>query len=161
MDDAAVINASPLILLCRGRKTDLLKSFASRILVPEPVALEIRAKGSTDITARTIDATPWIEVIPTGRVPGFILEWGLGRGESSVLAHAVSHPGIVAIIDDLAARRCAATWGVPVRGTLGIVLAAKQRGLIPSARSVMEELIASGLYLSPSLLNAALRKVGE
>jgi hypothetical protein len=29
-------------------------------------------------------------------------------------------------------------WDIPVRGTLGIVLMAKKRGLIPSARAVMD-----------------------
>ena len=33
-------------------------------------------------------------------------------------------------------------------GTLGLVLAAKRRGLIPSARAVVEALIDSGMYLS-------------
>ncbi|MDM8522995.1 hypothetical protein QUF80_06435 [Desulfococcaceae bacterium HSG8] len=45
MDKATVINASPLIFLSRGSQTELLRHFASRILVPEPVAEEIQMKG--------------------------------------------------------------------------------------------------------------------
>ena len=74
-------------------------------------------------------------------------------------AHAV--PGTLAILDDLAARRCAATLTIPVRGTLGLVLAAKQRGRIPAARPVLESLRASGMYLSDPVLNKALALVGE
>ena len=66
-----------------------------------------------------------------------------------------------AIIDDLAGRPCAAFLGIPVRGTLGIVLAAKQRGHIAAARPVMEALIKSGLYLSRAVLDEALKRVGE
>ncbi len=32
-----------------------------------------------------------------------------------------ANPGTAIIVDDLAARRCAATLGVPVRGTLGLI----------------------------------------
>lgn len=66
-----------------------------------------------------------------------------------------------ALLDDILARRCAESLGIPVRGTLGIVLAAKRRGKISSARSVMEELLEAGLYLSANILDAALAKVGE
>lgn len=86
---------------------------------------------------------------------------GLGAGESSVLAFAYQHAGVEAIIDDLAARKCAAGLGIPVRGTLGIVLVAKKRGLIPSARAVMEDLIQAGLYLSRRDLDDALGRVDE
>jgi predicted nucleic acid-binding protein len=48
-----------------------------------------------------------------------------------------------------------------VRGTLGLVLVAKQRGRIPAARPVLESLRASGMYLSDSVLNKALALVGE
>jgi len=70
-------------------------------------------------------------------------------------------PGAEAIIDDLSARRCAHTFGIPVRGTLGLVLIAKQRGEIPAARPVLEDLRSAGMYLSERVLNRALRRGGE
>jgi len=88
------------------------------------------------------------------------MEWRLGIGESATLALALSH-GVEAIVDDLAGRKCAASIGVEVRGTLGIVLAAKQRGLIPAARPIIEDLTAAGLYLSRRVLDAALQRVEE
>jgi predicted nucleic acid-binding protein len=66
-----------------------------------------------------------------------------------------------ALIDDLAGRRCAALLGIRVGGTLRIVLTAKQRGAIPAARPVLEQLIESGLYRSHQVLNTALQRVGE
>ena len=161
MGKPAVINASPLIFLSRGEHVDLLRTFADGILVPEPVAREIQRKGPQDPTVIALRDVSWIEVSPAPTVPEMILEWGLGMGESSVLALAHQHPGVEAIIDDLVARKCAASLGIPVRGTLGIVLAAKKRGLVPSARSVMEDLIRAGLYLSRPVLDEALRRVGE
>ena len=67
-----------------------------------------------------------------------------------MLAWAYTYPNTEAIVDDLAARRCAAALGIPVRGTLGLVLTAKQRGVIPAARPILERLRGSGMYLRPS-----------
>jgi len=71
------------------------------------------------------------------------------------------NPGMEAIIDDLNGRRCAVLLKIPVRGTLGIILVAKKRGLIPKARPVIEDFIKAGLYLSRQILDDALRRVGE
>lgn len=161
MDKTAIVNASPLIFLSRGRQIGILRHFAYRTLVPEPVAEEIRRKGISDITSQTLENTPWIEVVSAPPVPGSILEWGLGPGESAVLALAYGHPEREAIIDDLAGRKCAAFHAIPVRGTLGLVLAAKRRGLIPRARPVLETLIREGLYLSSHVIDEAMRRVGE
>lgn len=161
MVDQAVSNASPLIFLSRGGHLPLLRSFAECILVPEAVASEIRAKGPDDCTAQALDSTVWLEVVASVPLPEDVLQWGLGAGESGVLALAVRTPGLEAIIDDLAGRRCARSIGVPVRGTLGVVLVAKQRGVIPEARPVLEDLIRGGMYLSRSVLDAALTRVGE
>jgi predicted nucleic acid-binding protein len=157
----AVINASPLIFFSRGQQMELLRHFAGRILVPEPVADEILMKGAADITAKALDSASWLEIVPVKPIPEKILEWGLGPGESSVLTYADEHPQMEAIIDDLAGRKCADYLNIPVRGTLGIVLVSKKRGFIPKARPVMESLIRSGLYLSRPVLDEALKRVGE
>lgn len=161
MDNTAIVNASPLIFMSRGRQIHLLHHFADRILVPQPVAEEIRRKGISDITFQTLENTSWIDIVPAPPVPESILEWGLGPGESAVLTLAYGYPEREAIIDDLAGRKCAAFHGIPVRGTLGLVLVAKRRGLIPKARPVMEILLREGLYLSSEVLNRALKRVGE
>lgn len=161
MAEPAVANASPIIFLAQGGHLDLLQLTADRILVPTPVALEIRRRGSEDVTARALDATSWLEIVDPPPVPSVIHTWDLGPGESAVLAWARAHPGCEAIIDDLAARRCAATLGVPVRGTLGLVLLAKNRGRIPLARPVLEALRQAGMYLSDRVVDDALALVGE
>jgi predicted nucleic acid-binding protein len=65
------------------------------------------------------------------------------------------------VVDDLAARRCAQALGIPVRGTLGLVLLGKRRGRLAAARPVLESLRRAGMYLSDSVMNRALRAVGE
>jgi hypothetical protein len=63
VDKSAAVNASPLIFFSRAQRIELLHNFAQHIYVPEPVAAEIKAKGSQDITARILNETP----LPKGR----------------------------------------------------------------------------------------------
>lgn len=161
MASTVVTNASPLILLSRGGHLELLHNFADLVLVPQGVADEIRLKGAEDITAKALDRMRWIEIVPQPPVPENILQWGLGSGESAVLAVAAANPAMEAVIDDLAGRKCAECLGIPVRGTLGIVLVAKRRGLIPLARPAIEDLMRCGLYLARPVLDEALKRVDE
>lgn len=78
-----------------------------------------------------------------------------------MIAWAWAHNGSDAILDDLAGRRCAAALNIPVRGTLGLVLTAKQRGHISSARQLLNQLRQGGMFLSDRVLNEALKRVGE
>lgn len=161
MIDKVIINASPLIFLSRSHHLLLLKSFADEVWVPEPVAEEILQRGQKDITAQAIKKISWLVPQPVEHIPISILEWRLGAGESAVLALGLAHSGTEVVIDDLAGRKCAASLGIPVRGTLGLVLTAKKRGIIPEARPVIEDMMNAGLYLSRQVLEQALKRVGE
>jgi predicted nucleic acid-binding protein/predicted HTH domain antitoxin len=156
-----VVNTSPLIHLAEAGLLHLLRDAAGMICVPEAVAREIRAYGADDPTARALTAHAWLDVIPVASIPESILTWNLGAGESAVLALALCSPNVGVVIDDLAGRRCAQAMGLRLRGTVGLVLPAKQPGGIPSARSVLEQLRDSGMYLSDATLNRALAQVGE
>jgi len=140
---------------------DLLQLVGPEVAVPSSVAAEIQRRGSADVTAQALANTSWLTVVETRPVPALIQAWDLGEGESAVLAWAYTHQGAEAIVDDLAARRCAATLGIPVRGTLGLVLTAKRRGRIPEARPVVERLRQAGMYLSTHVMQQALALVGE
>ena len=160
MVDSAVINASPLIFLARGGHIDLLSRFYGKVLVPQQVAEELLVRGSSDPTVRAVQEREWLHVSDVGTIPPVVEAWGLGPGESAVLALALA-TGDEAIIDDLAGRKCALSLGLPVRGTLGLVLLAKRRGIVDEARPVMEDLIRGGMYLSRRILDQALSRVGE
>lgn len=157
----AVINASPLIFLSRAGQLELLQVLSGSLVVPKPVTEEIARRGPQDPTARQLAETSWLHQVDSPPIPPNLLAWNLGLGESAVLAYALKHRGATAILDDLAARRCAETLQIPKRGTLGIVLLAKQRGHIPQARPLLESLRRSGMYLSNRVLNEVLALVGE
>lgn len=73
----------------------------------------------------------------------------------------MANPGCPAVLDDLAARRCASVLAIPVHGTLGLALLAKKRGIAPAARPLVERLRQSGMYLSDKVVDQALALVGE
>jgi predicted nucleic acid-binding protein len=157
----AVANASPLIFLSKAHRLALLRQLATQVLVPEPVAGEIESQGLGDVTARRVKETEWIVRVSTETVPALIQSWDLGPGESSVLAYSHARSDGVVVIDDAAARRCAEVLGIPVIGTLGVILLAKRRGTIPHARTVIGELKRHGMYLSESTIDRAVAVLGE
>lgn len=161
MADVCVVNASPLIFLSRGGHLPLLQIVAARVWIPHSVAEELLARGAGDVTACQLNAHPWLEVREKAAIPSAIMQWGLGPGESAVLAESLALPGAHAVIDDLAGRKCAASFGIPVIGTLGVVLRARRQGVIPAARPVVEDLLRGGMYLTRSLLDHALALVDE
>lgn len=161
MIDKCVANASPLILLGKINRLDLLTDLYAEVIIPQGVATEIRA-GSEDDPARSwldLSASTWIREVDT--IEPVIAGWDLGIGEHEVLTWAYRHPGYEALLDDRAGRNCALTLGIPIRGTLGVILAAKKRGLIEQVNPIFQELIHAGFRIAPQLLRTALELAGE
>ena len=157
MDEGFVLDSSPLIALGGVGRLDLVAALAREVVVPEQVAAEVSRVGDEASRALTDSAFTIAQVQPHP----LVVPWGLGSGETAVLSFAKSQRQFVAVVDDLAARRCASSIGVLCRGTLGLVLLAKTRQLIPSAADLLAELEQSGLYLSRDLVEYGLGLVGE
>lgn len=153
-----VTNASPLISLARAGALDLLLDPEADLLIPEPVASEVLAGPAADPARQALERG-WGRRIPVEVLRPAVLEWSLGRGESAVLTLAADRPGSVAILDDAAARRCARALGIPVMGTLGVVLRARRAGRIPSAGRVLRDLRGAGLHLDNEVIRHALATV--
>jgi predicted nucleic acid-binding protein len=156
-----VVDASPIIVLAKTGLLDLLRVVGDPISVPIQVVQEIQQAGPKDPVAQILAQTPWISIVHPGIVPGILLSFGLDPGEEAVLTWALANPGTEALIDDLAARKCAKALGIPVRGCLGLVIVAKQQGVLPLARPVLEMLRKVGLRLTDRIMNQALALVGE
>ena len=161
MSETWVLNASPVITMAKAGYLHLFDQLAARLLIPEPVAREILAAPPSDPARKALESG-WGERMAPGEVPLTVLEWGLGSGESGVLALSLEHPGCTAVLDDAAARRCARVLRVPMIGTLGAVLRAKRMGLIASASQAIVALRAAGLRLDDDTIRLSLqRAVGE
>lgn len=156
-----IVNASPLILLSKIDRLDLLGVGGVGVFTPRTVLEEVRAYPSPDPNLeRALRAGQIHEILPPA-IPQIIQAWDLGAGESSVLAVAHADREAEAVLDDGEARRCAQALGVTVRGSLGIVLLAKKVGEVPAARPLIDQLRIVGLYLKDEVANQALALVGE
>jgi predicted nucleic acid-binding protein len=160
----AAINASPLIILARAGYFDLLPQIFSPIMVPRAVADEILAGPVGDPVITALTGAGWLSVVDLNPGVSPIATSRLGRGETEVLEMAMRNAGTVAVLDDKAARRAATILRIPVIGTLGILVAAAQSGLVPDFATAAEAVIRAGLYADPATveaLKARLRKGRE
>ncbi len=148
-----VSNSSTLIALHQIGHLDLLEKLFSSLLVPPAVVRE---------TARTVPLPAWITERPlTQPVGPQILRASLGPGESEAISLALEVDVRWIILDDRPARRLAEALGLPVIGTLGILLASKRRGLLPAIRPCVDALMNLGFRVAPDLYERVIADAGE
>jgi predicted nucleic acid-binding protein len=160
VSDIWVVNASPIIALAKVGRLHLLHDLCKVLLVPEAVVAEILAGPPSD-PARLAIQRGWGTTVTANRIAPDLLEWGLGTGETAVLAVAMERKPAAVVLDDAAARTCAKALGIEVIGTLGAVLRAKKKAIISSAADVLKLLQVAGLRLDDSMIRSALEGVGE
>lgn len=160
MSDAWVVNASPIIVLAKAGLERLLTDLAREVVVPEAVAAEVLAGPEAD-SARKLLESGWGRRAGPDNIPTALVEWGLGAGETAVIAVGLEMESCTVVLDDALGRSCARAFDLPLIGTLGIILRAKRRGLIPSAADALTALQAHGLHLDNETIRVALESVGE
>ena len=74
---------------------------------------------------------------------------------------ALESPNSVAVLDDALARRMAEALEIRFTGTLGLLLDAKQAGLVPAVRPLLDQLQALRFRLSPQTRSTILELAGE
>jgi len=80
-----IVNASPLILLTKVGRIDLLNAEGVDVVVPMPVLQEVSSLDPSDPVVRAIDDAGWSVVMPPALVPASVSTWKLDPGEESVL----------------------------------------------------------------------------
>jgi len=99
---------------------------------------------------------------PRNRAAVAELQATLGPGEAEALVLAGEVHADAILIDESAGRAAALRRGLTPLGVLGILLRAKQRGLIDSLRPLMDRLQNElGFFVSPELRSAVLEQAGE
>ena len=158
-----VADAGPLIALANIHRLDVPERLFQRVLVPQRVLDECLTggrAGSADI-ARAAARKKW-QVVPD--VPHELppsLSAALGAGEAAAIALAQTRKSAMLLMDDWIGRRVARSLGLPVIGVLGLLAAAKQRRFVLRLRPLLDQLEATGYHLSPKLIEAFLREIGE
>lgn len=156
-----VINASPTIALAKISQIGLLSELCSEIAIPLGVVQEIDRGPENDPAKIWIRDRGYRWIRELSEIDPAIADWNLGLGESEVMSWAYHNPGFEAILDDQAAKNAARALGIPVRGTVGVILLAKQEGRISQAKPLLEQLVEIGLRVSPAVLEGALKLVNE
>ena len=90
-----------------------------------------------------------------------IRRWVVNASPAILLAKIGQTSLLEELTVELVMRNCAAVLGIPVRGTLGVVVLAKKEGRIPRATSLFEALLNAGLRIDEEILDKALRLAGE
>jgi predicted nucleic acid-binding protein len=155
-----ITDASPLIVLAKVGQAELLLKIPDKLLVPDAVAREV-LDGPPGDPARLLLEGGYAERRASIEIPQRLVTWGLGRGETGVLALAVAESSARAVLDDAAARKCAAALGVPVIGTLDVVARAKRMGRIESAAKVFRALLDQGFRIDRAILERTVEDLGE
>jgi predicted nucleic acid-binding protein len=149
-----IVNTSPLIALERIGKLDLLRQLFGQVVRPQSVMNEILAGQDRYELSDRLSACEWIVTEPDPLEMAFRKE--LGAGETAVLALAVKTQSDLVVLDDLQARLVAASLGLALTGTLGVLVAAHRAGLLADITSAFAQLEHVGFRVSSRLI-ASLR----
>src|SRR3712207_6178213 len=137
-----VSNSSPLILFARIDRLDLLHEVFGEILVPEAVWHEVVAQGAGRSGEAAITGAPWISRRPASGNAD--LPHALGAGEAEAIGLALTL-GLPVLLDDRHGRRVARAHGLLVYGSGGVLILARDAGLLSIVRPTLDELRAAGL----------------
>ena len=145
-----ITNTSPLIALERIGQLSLLPKLYGKVVRPRAVLIEIdEGKGQYGISNDLCNAD-WLETVTDP--PEMNLRRELGAGETAVIALAVRENADLVILDDLAARNVAIELGLAVSGTLGILLAAHERGFLKDVALTVDALTMVGFRVSQKII---------
>lgn len=154
-----VSDSTVLIALSSLGVLEILKRLYERIIIPEAVYKElVRGEGKPGSEIGSID---WIDVRTLAPQFKKYLEFDLDEGEAETIALSEEIGADLVLVDDYWARKIAEYKGLKYTGTLGVLLKAKKKGLIKEIKSILNELINRGFWISTELCNAVLKEAGE
>ena len=150
-----VSDTSPLTALLTVGEEGLLPQLFIEVIIPQAVQNEL---------LRNHDRLPdWLRVANVQN-PAQVGKFSqlVDAGEAEAIELALELHADRLLIDERKGRKLALQEGVAVIGLLGVVLLAKRKALISSARELIERLDReAGMYLAEDIRDAAFKTVGE
>ena len=145
-----IVDASPLISLALIGRLNLLFELFDEIIVPSSVYHEVVSQGMGRVASSEIREAEWIRVqtpAASSNIGPVLL--GLDQGEMDVLLLALEVKPDWVVIDERLGRRAAQTLRLPVKGTIGILLAAYRARLLSrsEALSSVNQLVGAGIRI--------------
>ena len=122
-----------------------------KIMIPDAVYREVTEKR--DVASQRIEAAKeWIEIRKVDpNLDRRMYRAKLHDGEVEVMLLAQEVGADAVIIDDSAARKTAEYLSLPLTGTLGVMIKAKQQGLLEAVMPVVQQMEQNGVYCSREL----------
>jgi predicted nucleic acid-binding protein len=161
-EEVVISDTSPLLYLHQIDQLDLLPKLYGRVVVPPAVRKELRTGAERGFSTPDVDQIDWLEVRMLTDMTLLPMAIDLGPGEAEAIALALASPKHLLILDDGLGRRIAHLRALTYTGTLGVLVRAKQKGLLAAVRPVIEALQArTSMRLSPNLIEWVLRAAGE
>ena len=160
LNKLVIADAGPLIAFARLHQINLLPQIFGRVLVTDIVFAECAARSDFPESVFIQEAVTrnQLELCAAPDFSAFAQK--IDAGEASAIAVAIEF-GCGVLMDDRAGRRMAANAGVPVIGTVGVLILAKRKGLVPLVMPLLNSLAASGYFLGEEIIAAALTATGE
>ena len=155
-----ISNTSPLIGLSGLNCLHLLRDLYTEVWIPREVENEFLAIDET-VYQEVLNSAPWIKVVDLTNPQSATIYQGIDDGEAEVFALAVEHDARLILLDEKRGRQKAKEIGLAVKGVVGVLLEAKEKGLIDAIKPLLMQLRDNGIRLSDWLINNALQDAGE
>jgi uncharacterized protein len=155
-----ISNTTPLISLLKIGKLHLLHDIYGEIIVPKGVFDELE-DGKSKLFYQDISKIDWIKILSISNQDFFTYFFDLDKGEAKVLILAHEMNADLVLIDEIMARRYAKRLHLKLSGTIGILLKAKEKNIIPSVKDLIEELVLKGTWFDKSFISKALELANE
>jgi uncharacterized protein len=160
-----VSDTSAIANLIMVGQVHLLPALFGRVIIPDVVYQELLANGVNHPVTQTVQNVNWLEiqsVNDTQQVIQLERDLKLDSGEANAIVLALELQATQLLMDERKGRNEAKRLGLKITGILGILLAAKQGGLIISVQPVMDGLIAQANFrVSPALYAEVLKLATE
>jgi predicted nucleic acid-binding protein len=158
-----IADAGPLIHLSLIGSLGLLPELYGRILIPDLVYDEVVKSGEGLPGSREVAGAAWIAVESHDPESDLfrLLRGDLDAGEAAAICLAIDRHAEWFLSDDRPARLTAERLGIQVRGSAGILVAAKRKGLVPRVEPLLLRMREEGVWLSQELITKVLQSIGE
>lgn len=157
-----IVNTTPLIALCHVGQLDILKKIYGEILIPQAVYRELSEKKESICKKQVDNSLDWIHVEKIqNQMAKSMFKTQLHDGEVEVIILAKERNADVVIIDDANAKKHAKYLKLPVTGTLGVLIKAKQLGYICELKPIIQEMVEKNIYISEKIMRLCLKQVDE
>ena len=155
-----VSNATPILSLLKIEQLHLLQLLYDTLIVPTAVWQEVEA-GKDKPFYVDLATLPWVDIQTVQNLAAVGYLTDLDRGEAEVIVLAREIRADLVIIDETLGRQYAQHFGLPLTGTLGILLRAKQAGHISEIKPLLQMLQKQGVWISTRVLQDVLELAKE